>query len=502
MASKPEQSTCRGLEVVVRALVLLGLGMMAYSVVGLLYSQTTSSDIFTTAFAQQPSESLGKMTKLDRRCKKACKGREYNDLGAEGHLLCYTFWHFHYGEEDGDYNIIWNPSPYASNRCLEALKKSKINLDREVCRLCTNRTDIEAAFNSKHPRNPSRGVVYTGSVRHLVVLYVSIAMLRKLDPVIPIEVFIEKKDLKKCLGMFQGYNVSCRAHNGHYAKYTNKLEAIINSHFDQVLFIDADNVLRIPPAKLFDSPEMRSTGAVFWPDLFGHACVHPTLRDTTLGPHDTKEENQNSPKSMTYKRRALAGQSTWKDHAIWMYTDVEWQAEWKLAQEFESGQLLIDKRRHLLPLYLARYLAGDLFAQNVLYGDKDCFRFAWNMLEADLTLVHEPPAQLGKMVDKEFHRTTLLQRFQGDISFVHQNKLPFPDQEWKLIIPKEGYRWLNSSRFDYSYCPPEYDRFRINDNEFSITDGNQLESFRQAWNTHFKIAQQRLSELLIIRVRS
>jgi len=57
----------------------------------------------------------------------------------------------------------------------------------------------------------------------------------------------------------------------------------------------------------------------------------------------------------------------------------------------------VDKKRHKSPLLLANYLTADNFAQNVLYGDKDCFRFAWLMLggQQSYTLIKDKPVQMG-----------------------------------------------------------------------------------------------------------
>jgi hypothetical protein len=45
-----------------------------------------------------------------------------------------------------------------------------------------------------------------------------------------------------------------------------KSYAIVHSRFEEVLFLDADNVPVSNPEFLFDSPEYHSSGAIFWPD--------------------------------------------------------------------------------------------------------------------------------------------------------------------------------------------------------------------------------------------
>ena len=43
--------------------------------------------------------------------------------------------------------------------------------------------------------------------------------------------------------------------------------AILHSRFQEVLFLDADNVPAVDPARLFAAAPYRETGAIFWPDL-------------------------------------------------------------------------------------------------------------------------------------------------------------------------------------------------------------------------------------------
>ncbi|RCI02096.1 hypothetical protein CU098_003720, partial [Rhizopus stolonifer] len=47
-----------------------------------------------------------------------------------------------------------------------------------------------------------------------------------------------------------------------------KAAAIINSAFEQVLYLDSDNVPVQDPTFLFDTPEYQNSGALFWPDFW------------------------------------------------------------------------------------------------------------------------------------------------------------------------------------------------------------------------------------------
>lgn len=49
--------------------------------------------------------------------------------------------------------------------------------------------------------------------------------------------------------------------------YEVKVHAIVASSFEEVMLLDADNVVYQNPEFLFDSPEYAASGALFWPDI-------------------------------------------------------------------------------------------------------------------------------------------------------------------------------------------------------------------------------------------
>lgn len=51
-------------------------------------------------------------------------------------------------------------------------------------------------------------------------------------------------------------------------RFQIKAAAIINSSFKEVLYLDSDNLSATDPTFLFDTPEYKSTGALFWPDFW------------------------------------------------------------------------------------------------------------------------------------------------------------------------------------------------------------------------------------------
>ncbi|KAG7381631.1 hypothetical protein PHYPSEUDO_005789 [Phytophthora pseudosyringae] len=169
-----------------------------------------------------------------------------------------------------------------------------------------------------------------------------------------------------------------------------KVFSIYNSLLDRVLFLDADNFPVRDPSSLFDSPEFETTGAVFWPDYW-----HP--ENTIFNIH---------VKSM-----------------LWELLDTPFVDMF----EQESGQLLIDRRRHAAPMKLAFFYMfhrPNFFNKlKVAHGDKDLFRFAWLKLEAPFHMVQTPPAVGGKVINDMFCGMTMAQHdLEGNVLFLHRNQ--------------------------------------------------------------------------------
>ncbi|ETM37416.1 hypothetical protein L914_16022 [Phytophthora nicotianae] len=169
-----------------------------------------------------------------------------------------------------------------------------------------------------------------------------------------------------------------------------KVFSIYNSFLDRVLFLDADNFPVRDPSSLFQTPEFESTGAIFWPDYW-----HP--KRTIFNIH---------AKSM-----------------LWELLDVPFVDMF----EQESGQLLLDRRRHAVPMKLAFFYMfhrPNYFTKlKVAHGDKDLFRFAWLKLNASFHMVQSPPAVAGKVINGTFCGMTMVQfDLGGNVLFLHRNQ--------------------------------------------------------------------------------
>lgn len=125
--------------------------------------------------------------------------------------------------------------------------------------------------------------------------------------------------------------------------YGLKTFAVLHSHFQEVLWLDADNTPGRDPRFLFDDAEYRRCGAIFWPDQ--------PLRRLPL--------------------------SAWRAFG----------AEPRDEREFETGQLLIDKRVCWAALHLTNQANEQReFCYTVVWGDKDLPHLVWRRLGQEFAM--------------------------------------------------------------------------------------------------------------------
>jgi len=164
--------------------------------------------------------------------------------------------------------------------------------------------------------------------------------------------------------------------------------AILHCPFEEVLLLDADNVPVVNPEHLFQTPKYQATGAVFWPDYGREPKAQPVWRSCRL----------RRPKE----------------------------------PEFESGQILIDKRRCWKALRLCLWFNENSdFYYRYLHGDKETFHLAFRKLKKSYALVDKPIHSL---------RGTMCQHdFEGNRVFQHRNT-----DKWNLFLVNKrapGFRY-------------------------------------------------------------
>ncbi|KAF4132218.1 putative Mannosyltransferase [Phytophthora infestans] len=173
--------------------------------------------------------------------------------------------------------------------------------------------------------------------------------------------------------------------------FNTKIYAIYNSKFEQILFLDADNVPVKDPSYLFKTLEFEKTGAIFWPDFWHPGRTIFAINQTSL---------------------------------VWQLLDTPFVD----MNEQESGQLLVDRKRHATPLALVlffRFHLPNYFNRlKLAWDDKDLFRFAWLKLGASFHMIEKLPAVAGEVSGDVFCGLTMAQHDpSGDVVFLHRNQL-------------------------------------------------------------------------------
>jgi alpha 1,2-mannosyltransferase len=260
-----------------------------------------------------------------------------------------------------------------------------------------------------------RGIVIcAGGVRFLTCAYVNIQMLRKHGCTLPIEIWhLDQEISKEFQQALKTLNVVCRnvreATGLKLQTFQTKSYAILHSEFREVLFLDADNICARDPSFLFDQPEYKKHGAVFWPDYWRTEGGNP----------------------------------------IWELTGVTPD----LSYEQDSGQILVDKSRCWKELSLAcHYNHQAEFYYQLLNGDKDTFKFAWLALRTPFILMHHEVGQCGYLTPEgKYIGTTMVQHdFDGNILFLHRNLCKWDTTRQDEIV------WQQLRRFRPNATQREY----------------------------------------------
>ncbi|KAG2943981.1 hypothetical protein PC119_g8948 [Phytophthora cactorum] len=249
-------------------------------------------------------------------------------------------------------------------------------------------------------QNPRDGIVMVVYPKLFVSAYAGIRVLRDvLKCRLPIEIWFHVDEIGQDftllaplqkLAIFVGGISFHPIYNPRAMGFLSRVFAIYNSHFDRVLFLDADNVPVRDPKFLFSSMEFEANGAIFWPDFW-----HP--RRTLFNLH---------AQSM-----------------VWELLDLSFVDMF----EQESSQLLVDRTRHAAPLELVYFYAfhePNYFQKlDLVYGDKDLFRLAWMKLGAPFHMIETVPAMAGRAINGSFcGRTTVQHDVDGNLLFLHRNQ--------------------------------------------------------------------------------
>ena len=241
-------------------------------------------------------------------------------------------------------------------------------------------------------------VICGGGERYFPGAWVCIKMLRHWGCELPIELWYlgaEEMDAQM-IELVTSLNVECvnayEVAQQYPARTVQgwplKPYAIMHSRFEEVLLLDADNVPVKDPAFLFSTAPYQEHGSIFWPDIYS------------------------SPG---------CGQHRWLKREAWDVCQVPYRDE----AEFETGQLVINKKRCWLPLQLTMHLNEHHdFYYEFFLGDKDTFHLSWRRVGQSYALAPAPVIEGPYLCC--FHHD-----FEGNLLFQHR-----PETKWTLLIDK------------------------------------------------------------------
>jgi len=253
-----------------------------------------------------------------------------------------------------------------------------------------------------------KGVVLVAGGQYFAPAIVSIHALRQKGSNLPVEAFLANQDEWEpylCEEYLPSLNARClvmtdftddKVHNTTFEvkHFQFKALALLFSSFKEVLLIDSDSIpICNPETDLFSSTAYRSTGFIGWGD-FWIGTESPAFYEIAGLPSFP----ENLPQASS-----------------------------------ESGQLILDKSRHLKTLLLAVYY--NVFGPGYYYqllsqgamgeGDKNTFETAAVVLGTPYFRVPDtPPAVVGRFDKGEFRGSAMIQMKPGQPgkpAFIHAN---------------------------------------------------------------------------------
>ncbi|GAV55251.1 hypothetical protein ZYGR_0AS05750 [Zygosaccharomyces rouxii] len=266
-----------------------------------------------------------------------------------------------------------------------------------------------------------KGIVIVGGGKYTLYAMPAIKAIRTNgDPTIPVELMIPPENdgeeafcenvlpeldpsgLTRCIYMNQVFDEQTLKD---VKGYQLKALALLASSFEKVLLLDADNYVVNSIKNVFDVEVFQNFGLVLWPDYW-RRLHHPQL-------YDIVGITVNEDKRIRYSVDDLSPAELYeeKDYSKVPFHDFEGAIP---DGGTESGQLLVDKSKHLGTIILSLYynyngpsqyypLLGQGFAGE---GDKDTFALAANTLtqkgiDSKYHQVKTPVGTSGNWVNSE-----------------------------------------------------------------------------------------------------
>ena len=181
--------------------------------------------------------------------------------------------------------------------------------------------------------------------------------------------------------------------------WQSKIEAIIQSPYDEVLLLDADSFPIKDPSYLFDHPFYKETNAVLWPDIWH-----------------------------------------WQPDRL-KFLNEKFNINLEGTRQIESGQAIFNKPRCINALEAVRKLnQNSEETYKVVYGDKDTFIIGFLQAQCSFKIVPTLPACLSNgLFQHDFEGNKLFAHLTGGKfqwhgrSFISERDLPNSSAASKII---------------------------------------------------------------------
>ncbi|ANB14272.1 Mnn2p [Sugiyamaella lignohabitans] len=305
--------------------------------------------------------------------------------------------------------------------------------DDDKAKLTESHRNFVKSIPSSYPEGMfnGSGVVFTSGGAYLPVMVAALKMLRRVSPDIPVEVFMANKDEYEpdiCSKVLPSLGARCFILQDVYGdnffrsfdihSYQFKSLAILASSFENVIFMDSDNMLFRDVEQSLHQEPFNSTGYVVWPDYWDRT-VSPDFYDIAgieLGDR-------------------VRGDLSITDPNLVPEADLENAIPNKTS---ESGQLMISKSKHYKTLLLSIYY--NLNGFNAYYkllsqggpgeGDKETYIAAARALNATVHQIKSPLITTGMVRPNGIYKGVGMMQ-----------ALPYDDYE-KHVLKAQPETWI------------------------------------------------------------
>lgn len=211
-------------------------------------------------------------------------------------------------------------------------------------------------LSSTPPAFEGAGVVTCAGGSYLRLAYASIRKLRELNPTIPVQIWhLNQSEVDGKERKFDDLNVQFRNCQPFFESefyrtrtgWSSKSVAVMQSPFQNVLFMDADCYPLVDPVTIFEHSDYEA-GLLVFPD--GKQCRDSNRIFNALG--------------------------------------IRYEADF---WEWEAGQFLVDKVEHWKAIQLYAWMSSHAYLfHNLLHGDKDTLPLAAIKLEEEFVTASRP----------------------------------------------------------------------------------------------------------------